>query len=102
MKKILSAVTLSMAVGISFSCYADAYQEAKSALDNNNYTEAAAILAKACDGGSAKGCFDLGALYENGTGVVQNKYQAAALYAQACRGGEASGCSNMGLKYDTP
>jgi TPR repeat protein len=102
MKKILSAVTLLMAVGIGSACSADAYQEAKVALNNKNYSEAVTMFAKACDNGSAKGCFDLGTLYENGIGVAQNKYQAAALYTQACRGGEASGCSNMGLKYDTP
>jgi TPR repeat protein len=102
MKK-LSKIFVCLAVlgGIS-SCFADAYQEGENALKNNVYSEAAASFEKACDSGNAQGCFQLGALYEQGVGVVQNKYKAVALYAQACNGGESHGCSNMAMTYDTP
>lgn len=84
------------------SCFADAYQDGENALKNNVYSDAAVLFEKACDSGNAKGCFQLGALYEQGAGVVQNKYKAVTLYAQACNGGESHGCSNMAMTYDTP
>lgn len=102
MKKLLQSVSFILAVGSVPSCFADAYHDGKNALLSKDYSEAALQFGKACDGGDAKGCFDLGAMYENGDGVAQNKYKAVALYTQACQKGDAHGCSNMGLTYDTP
>ncbi|MCX6073846.1 MAG: tetratricopeptide repeat protein [Campylobacterales bacterium] len=97
----LSTVIVPIMVVVS-SCFADAYQDGQKALENKISSEAAALFEKACDSGNAKGCFELGLLYEKGDGVVQNKYKAVSLYTQACRGGEAYGCSNISLMYDTP
>ena len=102
MKKVAGIVSLLMVAGVISSCFADTYQEGKTALAQHNYSKAMEAFTKACDSGNFKGCFQLGALYENGEGVGKNTYTAATLYTQACRGGEPLGCSNMGLKYDTP
>ncbi|MCX6062131.1 MAG: hypothetical protein NT103_07790 [Campylobacterales bacterium] len=102
MKKILSLASLLMIAGITTACYADALNEGNTALEQKKYSDAITSFTKACDGGNAKGCFQLGAMYENGEGVAQNKYKASTLYAQACRAKEMLGCSNMSLKYDTP
>ena len=51
-----------------------------------------ARLDRACRGGNAKACFDLGARYEIGHGVVKNVARGAGLYRQACDGGSADGC----------
>lgn len=91
-----------MVIGVVTSCFADAYEDAQHSLDTKMYSEAAAQFEKACDGGNPKGCFQLGALYEKGDGVVQNRYKAVSLYTQACTGGEKHGCSNLALMYDTP
>jgi TPR repeat protein len=46
-----------------------------------------------------KGCHNLGVLYEQGSGVVQDVVKAAALYQEACDGGELQGCSDLGDFY---
>jgi hypothetical protein len=56
-------------------------------------------LQKACTDGEARGCFDLGLRYEDGSGVPKDERHAAALYEQACTGGEARGCRGLGLLY---
>lgn len=99
MKKLLSIVAF-MTIG-SFS-YADGLGEGQTALEYHDYSKAAEAFTRSCDGGNAKGCFELGKLYENGQGMAQNKYRASTLYAQACRGGESLGCSHMGFGADTP
>jgi len=102
MKKLSTVMVCLVMAGSMSSCFADAYQEGENALKNNVYSDAAALFEKACNSGNAQGCFQLGALYEKGDGVVQNKYKAVVLYAQACNGGESHGCSNMAMTYDTP
>ena len=54
---------------------------------------------KACDGGDASGCENLGLDYVKGRGVKQNYFKAAKLFAKACDGGNAEGCSNLGVSY---
>jgi hypothetical protein len=91
-----------MVAGMTTVCFADALNEGKTALEQKKYSDAITSFTKACDEGNAKGCVNLGAMYEHGEGVAQNKYKASSLYAQACRAKEALGCSNMALTYDTP
>jgi hypothetical protein len=102
MKKILSLASLLMAAGIMTACFADALSEGETALQQKKYSDAITLFTKACNEGNAKGCLNLGSMYEHGEGVAQNKYEASTLYAQACRAHEALGCSNMALTYDTP
>ncbi len=101
MNKLQSIALALMVVGAT-TCLADTYQEGKIALEHKDYAQANTLFSKACDSGDAKGCFDLGKIYENGMGTAENKYKAAALYAQACRGGVSLGCSSMALTHDTP
>ena len=54
---------------------------------------------RACAGGCADGCSNLGALYEKGVGVRADLSEALALYQGACDGGAALGCSNLGALY---
>ena len=64
-----------------------------------NYQKAASLYKKACDGGCAEGCHNLGVLYEKGLGVNQSYAKAASLYKRACNGGCALGCNNLGVLY---
>ncbi len=45
-----------------------------------------------CTKGDMAACTTLGALYENGQGVRQDRDRAKALYGQACEGGEKWAC----------
>lgn len=49
---------------------------------------------KACDGGEASGCFNLGWLYHNGDDVRQDNHIALELFGKACDLREQSGCKN--------
>ena len=62
--------------------------------------KAVALWRKACDGGDARGCTNLGFMYEKGQGVTQDDAQALSLYRQGCDGGHAGGCTNLGFMYD--
>jgi TPR repeat protein len=55
---------------------------------------------KACDGGDATGCYNLGLRYENGKGQPRDEDKAAQLYQRACDGGAATACFNLGRMYD--
>ena len=50
---------------------------------------------QACTGGEAKGCFNLGRLYEQGQGVPQDERRAATLLEQACRAGVSKACARQ-------
>ena len=65
----------------------DLFYQGVNAEKKGNYAQAAKLWEQACNGGDAKGCFNLGVLYANGQGVKQNHAQAAKLYEQACHGG---------------
>jgi TPR repeat protein len=56
---------------------------------------------RACEGGEAAGCNNLGLKYDNGEGTKQDYFQAVKYYKRACAGGNAIGCNNLGLMYET-
>ena len=53
----------------------------------------AAEFRKACDGGHAQGCSNLGVAYHKGEGVAKNAKRAATLFRKACRGGVTRACA---------
>jgi TPR repeat protein len=55
---------------------------------------------KACEANRARGCNDLGAMYQNGTGVEKkDQKRAVELYQKACDGGNMLGCKDLGSEY---
>ena len=68
----------------------------KYGIDNQ---QAVALFRKACHGGEAQGCTNLGWMYEKGREVVQDEAKAVTLYQQGCDGGNARGCTNLGWMY---
>ena len=53
---------------------------------------AASFLERACEGGDAEGCYDLGVAYEKGTGVKADRRRAAELSKKACQLGFERAC----------
>jgi TPR repeat protein len=94
LKKVLVILML-----FCVNLYADLVSDGLSKYESGNYQQAAMLFEKACDGGYATGCYNLGVLYANGQGVNQNYQKAAKLYNKACDGGNATGCNNLGLSY---
>jgi TPR repeat protein len=62
--------------------------------------DAAAVYTKACDGGDADACSDLGLLFEQGNGVGEDGARATALFTRACDAGSPLGCANLGLLFE--
>ncbi len=102
MIKLSKVIAPIMVFGMVSSCYADVYQDGKTAYEQKRYFDAVSAYTKSCERGNPKGCLQVASMYENGEGIAQNKYLAASFYTQACRGGESLGCGNMSLMYDTP
>ena len=75
--------------------------EGQALYNQQRYSEARMLYQKACDGGAARGCGNLGYLYEYGQGVKQDYSKALADYELACAGGDTSGCVSGGWLYET-
>jgi len=60
-----------------------------------NLAEAALLFQRACDGGDALACNNLGAMYARGEGVAKNPGLAEKLYRKACDGDAQVGCRNL-------
>ena len=95
MKRILVLLVVLFSIGFS----KDLIELGKEAYDKSDYQKAAQLYQKACDGGDALGCHNLGLLYKNGQGVNQDYQKAAQLYQKACDGGNAVGCFSLGFLY---
>ena len=95
MKRLLVLLVVLFSIGFS----KDLTELGNEAYDKGDYQKAAELYQKACDGGDAGGCLNLGVLYKIGQGVRQNYQKAAQLYQKACDSGEAKGCSNLGVLY---
>jgi eukaryotic-like serine/threonine-protein kinase len=63
------------------------------------FAQALPLLTKACDGGNATSCADLGAMYQFEHGVAKDYTTAITLYTKACNGGNMLGCNNMADMY---
>ena len=57
-------------------------------------------LTKRCQKGEALACWSLGYMYDEGTGVRQDKFKAVEFYRKACDGQQAKGCFNLGWMYE--
>ena len=97
MKKVLFGVLVSIVFGVLV--FADTFSDGMKAYESGNHKKAVTLFNKACEGGNATGCNNLGLMYDNGQGVKQDYHQAVKLYTKACEGGNAAGCSNLGLMY---
>jgi TPR repeat protein len=72
---------------------------AQAAEATKDFTRAAALYVKACNGRGAAGCTGLGVLYNRGLGVTRDTTQAAVYYERGCTLGDMAGCNNLGTMY---
>ncbi len=60
-----------------------------------DYKKAKEFATKACDGGDATGCNNLGYMYHNNLGIDADYDKALGLYKRACKGNDSMGCDNF-------
>jgi TPR repeat protein len=77
-----------------------AFDEGFKDLQNSQFTDALRLLALACDGGVAKGCGNLGWLYQNGKGVSPDLARAAVFYRKGCGGDGWGACFFLGVMVE--
>jgi len=77
----------------------DLFDKGLSAYRGKQFSQAAELYRKACDGGERKGCHDLGLMYQRGEGVAKDLNRAAGLFKRACDAGGTGGCLDLGLMY---
>ena len=70
-------------VFICCSLFADFFDDGIKAYDTKEYTKAADLYKKACDGEYASGCVALGFMYDKGQDVRQNNIIAKKLFGKA-------------------
>ena len=64
-----------------------------------DFARAASLFQKACDGGAAIGCKNLGVCFHEGKGVTQDLSRAAVFLEKACDGGLVEGCGILSDLY---
>ena len=78
------------------SLQAGILQDAALAFKQGNYPKAKTMFKKACDDGDARGCYNLGKVYD-----LQHDYRTAVkLYKKACTMGYNDSCLILGTMYD--
>jgi uncharacterized protein len=77
----------------------DLFDQGLSAYRGKQFSQAAELYRKACDGGERKGCHDLGLMYYRGEGMTKDLNRAAGLFKRACDAGGSGGCQDLGLMY---
>jgi len=75
----------------------EAFDQGFKDLQNSQFTDALRLLGLACDGGVAKGCGNLGWLYQNGKGVSPDLARAAVFYRKGCDGDGWGACFFLGV-----
>lgn len=90
MKRILVLLVVLFSIGFS----KDLIELGIEAYEKGDYQKAGQLYQKACDGGNADGCYNLGVAYNNGRGVKQDFYTAKQYYGKACDLGLQLGCDN--------
>ena len=76
MKRILVLLVVLFSIGFS----KDLTELGKEAYNKGDYQKADELLQKACDGGEALGCSNLGLLYQDGRGVNKDYQKAGQLF----------------------
>jgi uncharacterized protein len=75
------------------------FDQGLSAYKSGQFTQAADLYRKACDGGERKGCNSLGLMYRSGEGVTKDASRATDLFQRACDARGEAGCLNLGAMY---
>lgn len=96
MKHFMILVLLLFSVGV----YADDIEEAKKALNQNDFAKAYEIANRSCTFGNPEGCVLLGHLYQEGLGVTIDMQKAIQLFRFGCDKNFVVACGGLGEIYE--
>ena len=98
MKRIILVllVTFLMAVPV----YADNFQDGVDAYNRKDYKTAYQLWLPIAEQGDAEAQYNLGVMYDDGTGVLQDYKEAVKWYLLSAEQGDASAQVNLGFMYD--
>jgi TPR repeat protein len=97
MKLKHSVIYLLLATSIA---WAGPFEDALSSLDRKDYISAAKGFRLAAEQGEASAQFNLGVMYRQGQGVLQDDAEAVKWYRLAAAQGHADAQFNLGVVYD--
>ena len=75
------------------------FEDALAAAEGGDFVTAVALLSPLAEAGDRDSQYNLGVLYENGGGVVQDYVEAVRLYGLAARQGQRAAQLNLGAMY---
>ena len=102
-KPQMSAIWAALLLATATPAWADnttQFEQAMAAYNAGNYKQAFHLLQPLAQQGDAMAQNNLGAMYNNGQGVVQSYQQAMAWYQKAANHGDAAGQHNLGAMYE--
>ncbi|NJM50109.1 MAG: sel1 repeat family protein [Sphingomonadales bacterium] len=89
------AINLSVLMAICAmpaSAKESAFNKGAIAYEAGQFAKARILYTKACEGGEALGCYNLGVMLDNVEGGSADHAQARSLYTKACEGGVEQAC----------
>ena len=101
-KPQMSAIWAALLLATATPAWADnttQFEQAMAAYNAGNYKQAFHLLQPLAQQGDAMAQNNLGAMYNNGQGVVQSYQQAMAWYQKAANQGVAQAQNNLGAMY---
>lgn len=100
--KVRLAVAALLGLGVMASASAALADRAAgtAAFHRGDFATAMAELRPLAEAGDAASQFDLGAMYDNGLGVPEDRVEAARWYLRAARQGDQTAMFNLGVMYE--
>ena len=97
--RVLSPLSIALLAVLSLPAKAETIETALNAYSEGNYTSALEILQRLAQEGEARAQYNLGAMYDAGSGVEEDNEVAVKWYSAAAEQGVASAAFNLGNMY---
>ena len=99
MKKLLTALVIIVSLGTAGAVCAQDFDKGLRAAQSGDFATALKEWTVLAEQGNADAQFNLGVMYANGNGVVQDYKEAVKWYRKAAEQGNALAQSNLGFMY---
>ena len=100
MKKLISSALISWFVGFAVSANAGPFEDGVAAYERKDYVTAAKLMRVAADQGNSVAQYELGVMYDEGRGVIQDYKESVRWYRLSADQGDAGAQYNLGVSYE--